>query len=379
MDPSPEPPPQNINPNETPPISMDIPPDAPIYMIAMRPCFPEPDPIRAAPKDYLPDREELGKYMGQLKAGLQTLVQGPLDYRLVSFMNSWNGQNIRIEQMEFDVAACLVTAVLDAGPCIANSSQTSMPLEAEDWGTLASSCLAAIAHGFTRPLKEATRNVYIAEWENLEDNPQCKLDDSENTEFHSLLQWLKATTQHLDIHINADESDGLCRWTATVQKEVEETARCAAASEVDMALHSWKLDQLNIRQKQLKETLNRTLLEHNIDLLCSTAEALGLSIGDPATIPQSRPAPSIGSKRTASGSMPLPALPLMKAKPTFLPRAADAPAPQAPQVDVITLTATVQMAMQPFMVRLEAAERRSAPAHPINLPAPVARPPPTST
>ena len=51
------------------------------------------------------------------------------------------------------------------------------------------------------------------------------LEEGENPEFHSLLQWLKATSQHLNIHINADESDGLCKWTSVVQKEAEETAK----------------------------------------------------------------------------------------------------------------------------------------------------------
>ena len=109
--------------------------------------------------------------------------------------------------------------------------------------------------------------------------------------------------------------------------------------------------------------VTKTTLERNIDLLRSTAESLGLTIGDPSTIPHSRPIPLTRNKRSASGSVPLPALPTTKAKPTPLRNSTDAPAPQAPQVDVVTLTAAVQTVMQPFMARLEAAERRTAPAH----------------
>jgi len=69
---------------------------------------------------------------------------------------------------------------------------------------LASACLAAIARGFTRPLAEITRKSYAAYWEGVADIPQRMLDDGENPEFHSLLQRLKATTQHLDIHIVTD-------------------------------------------------------------------------------------------------------------------------------------------------------------------------------
>ena len=87
---------------------------------------------------------------------------------------------------------------------------------------LASACLAAIARGFTRPLAEITRKSYAAYWEGVADIPQRMLDDGENPEFHSLLQRLKATTQHLDIHINTDEVDGLRAWTSMTRKEIEE-------------------------------------------------------------------------------------------------------------------------------------------------------------
>ena len=172
MEPSPEPLFQDTSPNKTTPISADLPPDIPIWVIAMRPYFPDPDPISVVPKDYFPVREELGKYMGQLKAGLQTLVQGPLDYHLVSFMNSWNNLNIGVKQTEFNTAVRLVLAVLDAGPSCTNMTQTKTLLGAEDWGTLASTCLAAIGRGFTRPLKEVSQRSYTTFWENIDDNPQ---------------------------------------------------------------------------------------------------------------------------------------------------------------------------------------------------------------
>ena len=71
-------------------------------------------------------------------------------------MNSWNNSNIGVEQTEFDMAARLVLAVLDAGPSCINMTQTKTPLGAEDWGVLASTCLTAIGRGFTRPLKEVS-------------------------------------------------------------------------------------------------------------------------------------------------------------------------------------------------------------------------------
>ena len=370
MEPSPEPPPQDTSPNETTPISADLPPDIPIGVIAMRPHFPDPDPISAVPKDYFPVREELVRYLGQLKNGLQNLVQGPLDYRLVSFMNSWDNSNIGVERTEFDTAARLVLAVLDAGPSCPSAQQAKTPLGAEDWGTLASTYLAAIGRGFTRPLKEVSRTSYSEYWENIDDNPQRMLEEGENPEFHSLLQRLKATCQHLDIHINADESDGLRKWTSVVRKEAEETAKRAAVAEAEIALHDWKINQLSARQQQLEETLRKTILERNIDLLRSTAESLGLTIGDPSTVPQSRPTPLTGNKRTASGSTPIPTFPTTKAKPTPLRSDADTSVPQTPQMDIITLTAAVQTAMQPFMARLEAAERRSAPTQPPGPPLP---------
>lgn len=350
MEPSPEPPPGNPNPRDTTPPSA-LPPDIPLRTLTFRPAFPEPDPIRAVPEDYFPNQEQFGTYTGQLREGLQTLVQGPLDYRLTSSLNSWKDPGIGVQQRDADTAARIVTAVLDAGPNATNKNTT--PLGGDDWGTLASACLAAIARGFTRPLAEVSRKSYAAYWEDMADNPQRMLEEGENPEFHSLLQRLKATTQHLDIHINADESDGMYKWTSTVRKEIEETARRAASADVEMALHNWKMDQLTYRQKQLEEDIKKTILERNVDLLRNTANTLGLSFGDPTTTPLPRPTPLTGSKRTVSGSAPQPA---RAAKPTSLPSIPDATVPQAPSLDVVTLTAAIQTAMQPFIARLAAIE-----------------------
>jgi hypothetical protein len=51
--------------------------------------------------------EFLGTYVRQLQEGLQTLVQGLLDYCLVSFMNLWNGSGLGVWQTEFDTAVRL--------------------------------------------------------------------------------------------------------------------------------------------------------------------------------------------------------------------------------------------------------------------------------
>jgi hypothetical protein len=147
MEPSPEPPPLNSNPNETTPISTDLPPDVPTKRTAFRVTLRDPDPIRAVTKDYFPSRESLGTYAEQLKDGLQTLAQGPLDYRLAGFLTSWRGSELGVRQTEFENAAQLVITMLDAG--LHSTSKLVSPLGAEDWGTLASACLAATARGFT--------------------------------------------------------------------------------------------------------------------------------------------------------------------------------------------------------------------------------------
>jgi hypothetical protein len=368
MEPSPEPAPSNPNPREITPSA--LPPDIPLHINALRPTFPEPDPIRAGPRDYFPDKEQFGSYTGQLREGLQTLVQGPLDYRLTSFLNSWDDPGQSVQQRDADTAARLVTAVLDAGPRTTNQKNPT-PLGAEDWGTLASACLAAIARGFTRPLAEVTRKAYAAYWEGVGDNPQHILDDGENPEFHSLLQRLKATTQHLDIHINADEAEGMCKWTTTVRKEIEEAARRSASADVEVALHNWKIDQLTIRQKQLEEDINKTILERNVDLLRNTASRLGLSIGNPATTLHSRPIPLTGSKRTVSGSAPQPARTAMI---TPLPSIPDVTLPQTPPLDIVTLTAAMQTAMQPFIARLAAIESAAAAKNKTGTDAPTSQP-----
>src|ERR1700755_2209772 len=155
MEPPPEPPPINPNPqvSPTPP---HIAPDIPFRRTIFRPSFPEPDPIRAAPEGYLPSQEKVGTYARQLREELQELVRGPLEYKMTSPLDSWNEPSTGIQQRDVDTAAWLITTVLDAGPHATGKNPT--PLRAGDWGTLATACLAATARGFARPLKEATRN-----------------------------------------------------------------------------------------------------------------------------------------------------------------------------------------------------------------------------
>ena len=266
----------------------------------------------------------------------------------------WNGAERGVQQGDFETATCLVIATLDIGPHTSPSDPTL--LEIEDWGILAAACLVAIARGFTRPLKEVTCKTYTAYWESLEDNFQRNLDEGENPEFHSLLQQLKATSQHLDIHINTDEADGMQKWTRTVWKEMEEMARRAASAKVEIALYNWKTDQLLTRQQQLEEDLKKTILEHNVDLLWNMATTLGLTIGDLLTPPHLRPVPTTGNKRMALGSTPQPArTPDLK----LLPSVSDVSS-QTPSLDIITLTVAVQTAMQPFMARLAAIESSTA-------------------
>ena len=283
------------------------------------------------------------------------MIKGPLEYRLpvLSPLNSWNGKDmgLEVEQREVNTAAELITAVLEAGPHV--SSKTLTPLGAEDWGTIAAACLAAIARGFMRPLKEANHKKYFSFFEEIEDISQYPLDEGENPEFHSMLQRLKATAQHLCIQINADEADGMYQWTTMSRKDIEGMAKRSAGADMELAIHNWKVDQLSIRQQQLEEDLKRTILERNVELFRSTADSLGLTFGNPTTAPLSRPVPSTGNKRTVSGSAPLPAQP---AKQPSLPIIADVIPPQAPPLDAITLTAALQTAMQPIVARLAVLE-----------------------
>ena len=129
--------------------------------------------MRAVSRDYFPDKEQLSTYASQLQEGLQTLVQGPLDYRLTDFLNSWNDLSIGVHQSEFNTAARLTIATLDAGPHTSNKNHT--PLGAKDWGNLASACLAAIVRGYTRPLTEVSCKAYATFWDGLDDHPQCPL------------------------------------------------------------------------------------------------------------------------------------------------------------------------------------------------------------
>lgn len=181
MDPSPEPPPLDPNPKADTP--SEIPPDVPSHRAVYSPTFPKPDPIRAVPENYFPDKEQLSAYTGQLQNGLQMLVQGSLDYCLTGFLSTWKGTDLGVEQREFETAARLAITTLNPGPRV--TTENSVPLRARDWGSLASACLAAIARGFTRPLVEKSRKAYTNFWESLDDIPQHILEEGENPDLHS--------------------------------------------------------------------------------------------------------------------------------------------------------------------------------------------------
>jgi len=115
------------------------------------------------------------------------------------------------------------------------------------------------------------------------------------------------------------------------------------------------MDQLTSRQTQLEGSLRKSILERNVDLFQDMAASFGLTIGDPTTT-LSCPTPSAGGKCTVLGSTPQPVQP---AKATPLPSVPDTPPPQTIPLDIVTLMAAVQTAMQPFMARLAAIERSS--------------------
>ncbi len=75
MDPSAESPPLPPPPNEKNHVPMDIPPDVPLRRIIAHPFFSGPDPVKAVPEDYFPNKEVLGSYVNQLRESLQSLVQ----------------------------------------------------------------------------------------------------------------------------------------------------------------------------------------------------------------------------------------------------------------------------------------------------------------
>jgi hypothetical protein len=237
-------------------------------------------------------------------------------------MNSWNGSDLGVQQTEFDTAARLVTAALDAGPH--STSKIVSPLRtagSRKIGTLR----LCLPRGHRAQIHEVSDGGYLQNLHyllgNLGEKPQPKLDGGKNPEFHSLLQRFKAASQYLDIHINVDQVDGIRKWTATVCKEIVETARRSATAEIEAALHTWKIDQLTIKQLRLEEDLKRTTLECNVNFFQVTVEAPGLTIGDPTAAPPSQPTPSTGDKHMMSGSTPLPA---RTAKPALLPSVPDA-------------------------------------------------------
>lgn len=125
--------------------------------------------------------ELLGTYVGQLREGIQTLIQGPPVYRLASSMNNLS---LGVRRTEFGTAARLVVAALDAGPHLTCKFSTLFgngrpPGAPSPWPALRPLLVGSLH----KTLVEATRGMFTAYWEGVEDNPHRKFNDRKSMRF----------------------------------------------------------------------------------------------------------------------------------------------------------------------------------------------------
>jgi hypothetical protein len=125
-----------------------------------------------------------------------------------------------------------------------------------------------------------------------------------------------ATADDLNTHIGVDQ-EGYQDWYLTLKKEFTTKATKAAAAEVDEKWLHWKAEHLEMLAHQHKKEIASQARSQGIDYFILTGQRLGLHITCGAGTTNTNPTPTMGRKRTASGSLPQqgPPTPTMKETP----------------------------------------------------------------
>jgi hypothetical protein len=278
----------------------DIPPDPSISML-----FPENTPYRVTNN---PFRGPTSKGLSEThKIALQDAlesVRGPFLFNPVE-PYTFNGMCVDVEDSSdsFNSAVIMVIAAVERGFF---SNRAPAPLGSSDWARLCSALLAAVGRGYHRQYTpDQETKLERARAGATDPNP---LLSAYPTFFHRLGATAEEVAHNLEIDAR-EGLDGYQEWYSTLKTDFNKKATKAAAAEVEEKWLVWKANELDRLAEAEKEEIGAKAREEGKSYFIETAERLGLQITREGVLtdPKTASAPTVGRKRTASGSTPRPA------------------------------------------------------------------------
>ncbi|KAF8263535.1 hypothetical protein EI94DRAFT_1788452, partial [Lactarius quietus] len=290
------------------------------------------------------------EHIKALKAEAIEAIQGPLMYRLAGRLESWEGEEFGVSTDNFHAACDIVLTALESGYYPTRSKTL---LSATEWAKLSSAALAAVGRGYCRT-ENSSKEEEIKTARLQATDSAC--GDIDNHPFANTFSRIIATADQLSVNLTVDENEsGLVSWLTQTEAQVKFRVERLAAAEVEEALLDWKKEQIERRFNAVEADIQRAVRERNANLLHQAAETLGVDLQSAPDV--SRPAPRAGSKRTVSGSAPIPrgaAAPLSPAPPAVPENSTQ---PQLDERLMAALAATVQQALSPVLDRMSVIEK----------------------
>jgi len=204
-----------------------------------------------------------------------------------------------IPKEDFNAAVELVIAALGSGYYPARGPTL---LDTEDWARLACATLAAVGRGYNHqyvPAEDVA--LSLARAEVSDPNP---LTPNDVTLFHRL----SAISEHLEREFRTDlleVEEDLQDWFNGLRKVFDQKAAKAAHIEVDEASRQWKADQIDRWAAAEEAEISKAAKERNVDFFYRNAEEVGLRRTYKGQCEAAQLLlPTIGNKRTVSGSTP---------------------------------------------------------------------------
>ena len=294
------PPPLTLTLTPQPIVPPDIPPDPSISML-----FPENTPYRVLNNPFRgPNPKKLSETHKTALQDALGSVRSPFLFNLVE-PYTFNGECVGDDTPSdsFNSAVNTVIAAVERGYCL---NRDPAPLDPSDWARLSSALLAAVGRGYHRqytPDQEAALERVRAGA--TDPNP---LLGTYPTFFHRL----GATAEQVAFHLEADTSEGLDGyqdWYCILKTDFNRKATKAAAAEVDEKWLTWKANQLDRLVEAHQSEVAAKARERGINYFIETADRLGLQVTQSRGSTNPFPTPSVGKKRTVSGSAPKPVPP----------------------------------------------------------------------
>jgi hypothetical protein len=278
----------------------DKPPDPSISVL-----FPENTRYRVPDNPFRgPLSQKLKKEHRQALQEALGCIKEPFFFELEEPIR-FEGANVGVDTSteNFNAAVITVIAAIERGYF---SMRDPTPLGPTEWARLSCAVLAAVGRGYHRQ--------YTTEQEgHLEKVRAEAIDPKPLTNNPTLFHRLSAIACNVSDHVGVDQ-EGYQDWYLTIKEEFTKKATKAAAAEVDEKWLLWKANQIDRLAHNHQQEIAARAREHGIDYFIETGQRLGLHITRSvnATIPT--PTPTIGRKRSLSGSLSSagPATPTMR-------------------------------------------------------------------